>query len=333
MVLMEVLQTYIQIFIAMRMSLSMWLLTVTWMRYLVTGLSIIRLKAGINFMMLLVLTADVWMYIIHQHKQGNLRSMEWYQIAGTVFTMEWTPGDEWRLFQTEQTERFDFGVCFEGSENSACGVRKTDLGQMEYMLVNGTEILLVDGGWSRGRLVFQEDTVKAEYLVMQMYYANAVQRGFILFHSSLISVSGCGLMFIGPSGIGKTTQAELWNKYRDARIINGDAVFAQETQGRVLGWGTPWHGSSPYCENASAPVSALIVLRQAKKNTIRELSGFEKVTAVSRHVIYPIWLENGMELCLETLDHLLTALPVYELSCRPDEDAVRLTEDKIFGNL
>lgn len=110
-------------------------------------------------------------------------------------------------------------------------------------------------------------------------------------------------------------------------------VFAQETQGRVLGWGTPWHGSSPYCENASVPVSALIVLRQAKKNTIRELSGFEKVTAVSRHVIYPTWLENGMELCLETLDHLLTALPVYELSCRPDEDAVRLTEEKIFGNL
>lgn len=259
--------------------------------------------------------------------------MEWYQIAGTVFTMEWTPGDEWRLFQTEQTERFDFEVCFEGSENSACCVRKTDLGQMEYMLVNGTEILLVDGGWSRGRLVFQEDTVKAEYLVMQMYYASAVQRGFILFHSSLISVSGCGLMFIGPSGIGKTTQAELWNKYRDARIINGDVVFVQEKQGRVLGWGTPWHGSSPYCENASAPVSALIVLRQAKKNTIRELSGFEKVTAVSRHVIYPTWLENGMELCLETLDHLLTALPVYELSCRPDEDAVRLTEEKIFGNL
>lgn len=248
--------------------------------------------------------------------------------------MEWSPDDdEWRLFQTEQTECFDFEVCFEGSENSVCGVRKMDLGQMEYMLVNGTEILLVDGGWSRGRLVFQEDTVKAEYLVMQMYYANAVQRGFVLFHSSLISVSGCGLMFIGPSGIGKTTQAELWNKYRDARIINGDAVFVQETQGRVLGWGTPWHGSSPYCENASAPVSALIVLRQAKKNTIRELSGFEKVTAVSRHVIYPTWLENGMELCLETLDHLLTALPVYELSCRPDEDAVRLTEEKIFGNL
>lgn len=30
--------------------------------------------------------------------------MEWYQIAETVFKMEWTPDDEWRLFQTEQTE-------------------------------------------------------------------------------------------------------------------------------------------------------------------------------------------------------------------------------------
>ena len=38
-----------------------------------------------------------------------------------------------------------------------------------------------------------------------------------------------------------------------------------------------------------------------------------------------------MELCLETLDHLLTKIPVYELSCRPDEDAVSLTEEAVFG--
>ena len=76
----------------------------------------------------------------------------------------------------------------------------------------------------------------------------------------------------------------------------------------------------------------MIVLKQAPENSIRELMGFEKVTAVSNSVFYPRWLENGMELCLETLDHLLTKLPVYELSCRPDEDAVKLTEETIFGN-
>ena len=67
------------------------------------------------------------------------------------------------------------------------------------------------------------------------------------------------------------------------------------------------------------------------KNSIRELTGFERVTAVSESVFYPRWLENGMELCLEILDHLLSSVPVYELSCRPDEEAVRLVEETVFG--
>ena len=75
----------------------------------------------------------------------------------------------------------------------------------------------------------------------------------------------------------------------------------------------------------------MVVLKQSDQNSIRELTGFEKVTEVSNSVFYPQWLENGMELCLETLDHLLTSIPVYELRCRPDEDAVRLTEQTIFS--
>ena len=169
-----------------------------------------------------------------------------------------------------------------------------------------------------------------ESLILQVFYTHAVQRRMLQLHSSLIDFQGQGLMFLGPSGIGKTTQAELWNRYRDARIINGDIVFVQEKEDCFLGWGTPWHGSSPYCENASVPVKALVVLKQAPENSIRELTGFEKVTAVSNSVFYPQWLENGMELCLETLDHLLTRLPVYELCCRPDEEAVKLTEETIF---
>ena len=95
--------------------------------------------------------------------------------------------------------------------------------------------------------------------------------------------------------------------------------FVQETEECFLGWGTPWHGSSPYCENANVPVYALIVLKQAQENSIRRLEGFEKVQMVSNNIIYPTWLENGMELCLETLDQLLSSLPVYELSCCPSD--------------
>lgn len=196
-----------------------------------------------------------------------------------------------------------------------------------------TGVMITDKFWKRAYVLSSDMPEMGEIFCAQLFYTHAVQCQILYLHSSLIDYQGQGLMFLGPSGIGKTTQAELWNQYRDALIINGDVVFVQETPDAFLGWGTPWHGSSPYCENISVPVKALVVLKQASENSIRELTGFEKVTAVSNSVFYPRWLEGGMELCLETLDHLLTALPVYELSCRPDEDAVRLTEDKIFGNL
>ncbi len=194
------------------------------------------------------------------------------------------------------------------------------------------DVMFVNFDQKKGNIMlpfFDHTSVKT--LILQLFCSNVLKKKVLQLHASLIQINAAGLMFLGPSGIGKTTQAVLWNQYRDAWIINGDVVFVQKTDDAFLGWGTPWHGSSPYCENTSVPVHAMIVLKQAPENSIRELTGFEKVTAVSNNVFYPRWLENGMELCLETLDHLLTKIPVYELSCRPDEDAVRLTEGTVFG--
>ena len=195
----------------------------------------------------------------------------------------------------------------------------------------GEDVMLSDRTWENAIILPLHRQTSLSSFLCQCYYSHAIQKHILYLHSSLIAYHGNGIMFLGPSGIGKTTQAELWKKYRSSLIINGDVVFIHETENTFLGWGTPWHGSSPYCENTSVPVSALIVLKQSETNSIRELTGFEKVTAVSESVFYPRWLENGMELCLETLDHLLSRLPVYELSCRPDKDAVRLVEETVFG--
>lgn len=43
-----------------------------------------------------------------------------------------------------------------------------------------------------------------------------------------------------------------------------------------------------------------------------------------------MWLENGMDLCLDTLDHLLRNVPVYELTNKADKESVELVKQVIF---
>lgn len=259
-----------------------------------------------------------------------------YFCIGVSFRITLPLTGKWHLFESDDNniKRIDFGVEVIPDHEVIHGLEWFSIFKEGKQIVRYHEdVMLTDEKWRHAVILPLHQKEHLNNFLCQLFYTHAVRRQILYLHSSLIDYQGQGIMFLGPSGIGKTTQAELWNQYRDALIINGDVVFVQETPDAFLGWGTPWHGSSPYCENTSVPVKALVVLKQASENSIRELTGFEKVTAVSNSVFYPRWLEGGMELCLETLDHLLTALPVYELSCRPDEDAVRLTEEKIFGNL
>ena len=175
---------------------------------------------------------------------------------------------------------------------------------------------------------------KTDWLVLSnhVFYSHAIKHNIVQFHSSLIQWQEKGIMFLGPSGIGKTTQAELWERYQDAEIINGDLVFVQETDHDFLGWGTPWHGSSPYCLNKSVHVAALVVLKQGKENRIRKLQGFEMASEVGKHLFYPNWVENGMTLALDILNHLLSQVPVYELTNKADEESVELVKQVVIQN-
>lgn len=210
------------------------------------------------------------------------------------------------------------------------GLQFINLNENTYLILNDSDIMLVNEDWSKADIIKMEHPESFDAFTMQLFYTHAVRNHFIQVHSSLIEYKNSGVMFLGPSGIGKTTQAELWHQYLGALIINGDMVFVEDKGDEFIGWGTPWHGSSPYCENTSVPVKALVVLKQGKENRIRKLEGFEMVSEVSNNIIYPMWIEDGMDLCLETLDHLLTRVPVYELTNKADGDSVLMVKQVVF---
>ena len=152
----------------------------------------------------------------------------------------------------------------------------------------------------------------------------------LLAHASLVDYNGLGVMFTGPSGVGKTTQAQLWNKFLDADIINGDKVFVRKNDDEFYAYGLPWRGSSEYCLNKKVPLKGIVVLRQSEGNRITRLALSAEM--LMPHIFLPHWDENAVSKALDTFDNLVNSVPVYLLECRPDEEAVRITFDEILNN-
>lgn len=163
------------------------------------------------------------------------------------------------------------------------------------------------------------------------FYSYLSGKGGILVHASCIRWEQEGIIFTAASGTGKTTQAELWKKYKNAEILNGDKVILECGNESCYAWGSPWKGSSPYAVNKKVPLKAVVVLAQGKENTILKLSGQEIVAKFFPHVFFPSWEEGCVGNVMNALDSLIRRTPVYYLSCRPDEDAVKLACDTIWG--
>ena len=193
------------------------------------------------------------------------------------------------------------------------------------------EFLFANADWSEAVLSCESYTDGNYALPLAALCSRLTYFDGLLLHGSLVELEGEGIIFTGYSGIGKTTQAQLWEKYLKADIINGDKLFLRFRENQVYGYGIPWKGSSPYCKNRKVPVKGIVVLRQAKENSIRKLDALSCLEQFMPHIFLPHWDQKCMAKALDTFDRILGNIPVWLLECRPDEDAVLLTKEQIYG--
>lgn len=150
--------------------------------------------------------------------------------------------------------------------------------------------------------------------------------GMLILHSAyIVTPQGQGLLFSGPSGAGKSTQAELWRQYAGAQVINGDRSLVRPGDGTVHG--ILYSGTSSICRNVSAPLRAIVLPVQGAENRVYPLRSKEAFMALVNQCAYYPWAADSAARMTELAAALIGAVPVYGLTCRKDEGAVRALED------
>lgn len=150
--------------------------------------------------------------------------------------------------------------------------------------------------------------------------------GMLILHSAyIVTPQGQGLLFSGPSGAGKSTQAELWRQYAGAQVINGDRSLVRPGDGTVHG--ILYSGTSGICRNVSAPLRAIVLPVQGAENRVYPLRPKEAFMALVNQCAYYPWAADSAAQMTGLAAALIGAVPVYGLTCRKDEGAVRALED------
>lgn len=162
----------------------------------------------------------------------------------------------------------------------------------------------------------------AEYMGTGLMFAQellAFEGSFL--HASAIVLDGKAYLFSAPSGTGKSTHAEKWCRLFGAQYLNDDKPALRKVDGVWMAYGTPWSGKHDLSQPIGAPVGGIAFVKRGSENSIRPLPAAEAVPRFMSQSLWRLYKQTSMERQLSLVDELLRRVPIWELTCRNDDEA------------
>lgn len=245
------------------------------------------------------------------------------RIGNAVFLVEseihlaW--GGDLALFQTEEAADFVLSVrkAYPGEETpDANGYAKVRRDGDRFLIALAVEKYVEPSLW--------------HMLMLLPFSRLMMEKGTLVMHASYICHRGEGILFSGPSGIGKSTQAGLWAKYRGAREINGDRVLITPGEDGSIVASHYLSGTSGVCNNVTSPLKAIVMLEQAEENAILPVSALQIFRLVMGQLDYSVSDRDQLIKVSGLVEKLLRNTLVCCYGCRIDENAVECLEKHLY---
>ncbi|MCD7841505.1 MAG: PqqD family protein [Lachnospiraceae bacterium] len=159
------------------------------------------------------------------------------------------------------------------------------------------------------------------------YLYLAQKKGIYALHSASILYQGKAWLFSGPSGTGKSTHTEIWNRLFGVPILNGDLNLLTIRNGTPYVCGLPWCGTSGISTTEEYPLGGVILLKQSRHNLCQTPDADRQILLLSQRFISPVWTRNQLESNLRFAEAVSLLVPVRRLNCtKEDEAAIYMKE-------
>ena len=167
----------------------------------------------------------------------------------------------------------------------------------------------------------------------QFYYKLLDYEGMML-HASATVIDKETYLFVGQSGIGKSTHAELLKKvYPNAMLINDDKPALRCVNNRWMVYGTPWSGKNGININTSYPLKGICLLTTRRdRNDIRKADTLTAVTSLISCSAGRGSKESLRKLS-RLIDKLIKDIPIYEMDSLANEQSAILAYNMMRGIL
>ena len=225
------------------------------------------------------------------------------------------PDEHWaRIFERPDIQVFQHG---------ALEARKLAVGTMQaaYALYQERDERTID--------IYYLNTIKSQLLIDTIFVSClALERHFAkkdayILHCCFTHHHGQAILFSGPSGIGKSTHAELWCRHiENTHVVNGDrCLIYKDKEGRYWAGAWPVCGSSQICLTEAYPLKAIVFMGQAPHNEVVPVRPMQLFKHLSSQVTINWWNKAQAGQALDSLQHMLGKVNMCNYACNLTPEA------------
>lgn len=154
----------------------------------------------------------------------------------------------------------------------------------------------------------------------QLLLVNFLAKGEgVMAHGLGINDRGRGIAFVGESGAGKSTMANLWGDQIRANILCDEHIIIKKEKGVFRLYGTPWPGMNMDVSSQSVPLKKLFFIEHFSENKIL---GRAAANSLIPLLFLPFWDKERLNSALEFCEGLFKTIKCKKLGFVKDKSVV-----------